>query len=678
MSGELIPIQVLAGVEPNTDKPEATTQHFTFADKIRFVGGLPEKIGGWASLDLDEQETITGTARSIFSYNLNSYNRYLIGTNSNLYDLVGTDLTNISPLKTVAVAAANSLATYYGTLANNPIATTLGSTTLTITDTAHKFQAGDTTNLSGSSAVNGVPAVEINADHYIRSVDTNSYTVIIATPASSAGSGGGASVVRTSGIITLTSASHGLSNGNRVGVVDAGDTGGILAAEINREFIIRNVTTNAFDFLTVGVATSSVSSAGGASTEYYPQIAGGFADTVVGSGYGLGLYGVGLYGVSKLASNQTSARLWSHARFGDFTVSTYNAQSDIYYWDAEITVAPIKVPNSPPANYVFVSDEIIVALGYDLAQTAANPNGISWSNQGSLTDWTTLQAGSDTIEGAGKWLSHLNVRGTNLLFTDTQTYTFRYIGGQFIWETKLLEAGIGLIGQNARVTASGVGYWMGIDNFYMWRGGNIEIIPSNTDQQSTILRYVFDDINFEQKDKIFAWYNSQFREIWWHYPSQSSNEPDRIARYNIDTQVWTMDSMDRTAGEYPSVLTPTPYLIDVDDIYLHENGVDADGVGMAWELKTNKIYGGTNTVEIAAFIPDMEGLTGDFNVNITTQLYPLSGIVSNTDYTVDNTKGRIAVEKNGRFWQFDITGDDLGQEVNFGQWYQEVKKGSPK
>jgi hypothetical protein len=679
MSGELVPIQIIAGVEPSTDKPEATTQHYTFADKIRFVGGYPEKIGGWAAITLDEQESLSGVSRSIFSYNYNSYNRYLIGSNTALFDLVGSNLTNITPLQTVSVAAANSLATYYGTLTNNPIATTNGSATITITDAAHKLQAGDTITLSGSSAVNGIPAININTTQFVRSVTTNSYTIIVGASATSNGSGGGASVVRATGIITLTKAAHGLLDGNRVKIASAANTGGILAAAINLESIIRNVTTNTFDIVTAGTATSSVSSAGGASTVYFPQIASGFADTITGAGYGLGLYGVGLYGVSKLAMNQTPARLWSHAKFGDFTLSAYNSQSDIYYWDAELTVAPVKVTNSPPCNYVFVSNEIIVALGYDSIAATQADNGISWADQGTLTNWTTGQAGSDAIEGAGRFLTHLNVRGTNLLFTDTQTYTFRYIGGQFIWETQLLEAGVGIISQNARVTASGVGYWMGINNFYMWSGGNVEIIPSNSGEESTILRYVFQNLNFAQKEKIYAWYNTEFREIWWHYPSLNSNEPDRVARYNIDTRTWVMDTAARTAAEYPSVLTQTPVLIGSDNnIYLHENGLNDNGSGMAWELKTNKMYGGTDTVQIAAFIPDMQGLTGDFNVNILTQDYPLNAIRSNTNYTVENDTGRIAVEKNGRFWQFDITGNDLDQNISFGQWYMEVKKGSPK
>lgn len=681
MSGELIPIQVLAGVESSSDMPEATTQHYTFSDKIRFVGGYPEKIGGWSAVSLDVGESLFGSCRSVYSYTLDSYNRYLIGSNSALFDLTGSNSTNITPVKTVSVSAANSLATYYGTLTNNPIATVNGSTTITITDAAHKFKAGDIVTLSGSSAVNGVPSGEINADLFVRSVSTNSYTAIISTPATSTGSGGGASVVRTSGIITLTKASHGLLDGYRVKISGAGNTGGILAANINLEFIIRGVTTNTFDVITTGKATSSVSSAGGASTVYFPQIDSGYADTITGLGYGLGLYGVGLYGVSKAALSQTPARLWSHARFGDLLLSAYNSQSDIYQWDGDISVAPTKVTSSPPCNYVFVSNEIVVALGYDAALSLANPNGISWSNQGSLTNWTTGQAGSDTIEGAGTFLTQMNVRGTNLLFTDNQTYTFRYIGGQFIWETLLLDAGIGIIGQNARVSALGIGYWMGVDNFYMWRGAGIEVVPSNSGNESTILRYVFDDLNYSQADKIYAWYNAKYREIWWHYPSQSSNEPNRIARYNVDTQVWSPDTLDRTAAEYPSVLTQNPVLIGVNNnVYLHENGVNDDGAGMAWQLKTNKVFGGTDTVQISAFIPDMQGLTGDFNVNVLTQNYPLGSQVSDTNYTVPDAsgRGRIAVEKNGRFVQMDITGNDLDQRVSFGQWYMEVKKGSPK
>ena len=101
---EFVPINVTEGVEPSTDKPSATTQHYTFTKGIRFVDGFPEKIGGWEFVDFDNSNTIDGVSRTVFSYVLDSLDRYIIGTNTRLYDLFGTRLTNITPLKTTSLS----------------------------------------------------------------------------------------------------------------------------------------------------------------------------------------------------------------------------------------------------------------------------------------------------------------------------------------------------------------------------------------------------------------------------------------------------------------------------------------------------------------------------------------------------------------------------------------------
>lgn len=680
MPKTLQPIQIIAGVEPVSDRTSSTTQHYTDAKGIRFVGGYPEKVGGWAALTFNNSEVINGKTRSIFSYKLNDLTRYLMGTSSRLYDVFGSELTNITPLKAATIAVANSLDTYHATLGNDPIDTVLNSTTITINDTAHKFRAGDIVTLSGSAAVNGIPAIDINADQFIRSVSTNSYTIIVSTSATSTGSGGGASVVRASGYITLNSTSHDLIDGDRVKIAGATATGGILAVEINLEFEIRNVVTNAFDAYTQGSSTSSVSSGGGAGTVYQEPIDSGSEDTLSGQGYGMGLYGVGLYGVSKVSSgSSTLPRRWSHDRFGDLTLSCAGDGTGVYKWDGNILNAPSLVANAPTeVNYIFVSNNIAVALGYDTGAAAAKENGLSWSDQGGLTNWTTGQSGSDAIEGAGRFISHASARGENLLFTESQTYTFRYIGGQLIWQTSLLDQGIGLIAQNARISASGIVFWMGQNNFYMWRGGSVEVIRSNSSTESTILNYVFNDINFGQKEKIFSWYNSEHREVEWRYPSANSNEPDRIARLNIDTYVWTYDELTRTAAEYPSVLSQTPYMSDENSvIYLHENGLNDNGAGMEWLLSSPYLFSGTNTTQIAAFIPD-QTLTGNVNVDLSTKLYPQSPDILTKSYTMTNTSARIATEQNGRYLKLDLSGSDLDQEFRIGQWFYEIKGSSPK
>lgn len=85
------------------------------------------------------------------------------------------------------------------TLTTDPVATTNTSNTLTITDTGgHGAGPGDTVTLSGSSAVNGVPADEINTSHTILTTPTNTtFTIQVSTSATSTGVGGGSSVVAT-------------------------------------------------------------------------------------------------------------------------------------------------------------------------------------------------------------------------------------------------------------------------------------------------------------------------------------------------------------------------------------------------------------------------------------------------------------------------------------------------
>ena len=85
---------------------------------------------------------------------------------------------------------------YGGTLGNNPIATTNGSGVITISHTAHGRSTGMKFRFSGSSAVNGINANQINDITFpITVLGADSYTVITAGTATSTGSGGGASVV---------------------------------------------------------------------------------------------------------------------------------------------------------------------------------------------------------------------------------------------------------------------------------------------------------------------------------------------------------------------------------------------------------------------------------------------------------------------------------------------------
>jgi hypothetical protein len=672
-------IQILPGVMPSTDATPSDIPCWASAFHVRFdpSTGRIRKLGGWETVTFDYDATITGTIRTIYSATINNKVYTVLGTNSYLYSLIGSQLTNITPLETTPVAVANSLATHYGTLGNNPIGTTNGSAFITVTDAdAARYKVNDNYTLSGASTTNGVPNTELNAEHVIRSIGSGTVTFLVATSATSTGSGGGASVVRSDGLIRVTSATHGMVDGQRVDISGAASTGGILNTEINQEFIIRNVAPNTFDVMTIGTSTSSVSGGGGAATEYYPQLAAGNLDQGLGQGYGVGLYGVGLYGTALTStSGETYPRIWFMDRFGDDIVMTPGNQEGAYTWDGSTATAPTLIANAPTAiNYLFVSDNILVTFG-----AGAVENKIFASDQGDYTNWTSTAANQvfeDNIEGAGRLLSHVPVDGYNLIFTEQQTYTFKYIGLPNIWQTLLLDSAIGIIAPMARISVNGIAYWMGQENFYMFRGGKIEIIPSNFTAQSSILRYVFDDLNYSQRFKIFAWYNEKFDEVWWHYPSSESNECDRIARFSRRLGCWVPDLMDRTAAEYPSQNLSSPRLANVSTLYIHESGSDDDDAAMAFSATTKKYITGKDTANQVQIVPDST-MSGTITLEVRSYNYPQSQTAMNDQsYSITGTTERVPVQLNGRYYDYTFSGEEMGQEFLMGRWFEESQKGA--
>lgn len=680
--GVYSPIEIVPGVQPSTDATEAATPHYVYADKIRFNGGIPEKIGGWSSISFDYSATINGTARSLFSEMINGTLYNVIGSNTRLYSLIGSRLTNITPFVSTPTAAANSLASKYVTLGSNPLAAVDGSPVVTVTYAgASGLQAGDTIYLSGATGFAGILAGALNGDAIVRSVGSGTFTINVGTNATSTASGGGGSVVFSSGMITLTSVAHGLVNGDRVKIESAATFAGITDTDINKEFIIRNVTTDAFDFVTNGNASSSVSSGGGASTQYYEPMPIGLVDETNVVGYGAGLYGIGLYGTA-LQSTTARAypRIWFMDRFGDSIIMTAGNQTGVYVWGGSNNTAPILVANAPTEiNYAFISNNILVTFGAEDSGSSVE-NRIFASDIDDITNWTSSlvnQVYDDDIEGIGRLISHAPVQGSNLIFTEHETLTFRYLGGTAVWEVTTIDESIGIIAPMARVSVKGAAFWMGQENFYMYRGGSVEVIPANNGGiECSCLRYVFDDLNFGQKSKIFAWYNKRYNEVWFHYPTANSMEPNRVVVVNLLDFTWTVHVLTRTAAESPNIKTKNPRLVNVGSLYQHEFGNDADGSALPWTLRSPKRFYERPTININAVIPDSVQ-SGTINFEAKGYLFPQSvtpTVVSSLSVT--STTEFIPVSTSGRFYQYTWSGSTLGQPWTMGRWYEEIQKGA--
>ena len=300
------PMDISVGVQPTTERTSLSSQHYAFADKIRFENGIPKKIGGWERITFDFDETIQGTVRSLFTDVINGQSYSILGSNEKLYSLIGTRLDNITPLVTTATLAPNSIGTDYDTLGSDPMTAVSGSPEVTVSDpNTDNYEAGDIIYINGATAFAGLDVGDLNGDFIIRSIDydNDTYTINVGVNATSSASGGGVAVDRASGLVIVDQVAHGLLNGDRMGMTNSTDVGGLLAAEINIEAIVRNATANQFMYMTIGEATSSVTGGGGASVEYFEEIPDGLVDETNVIGYGAGLYGVGLYGTALVSSS---------------------------------------------------------------------------------------------------------------------------------------------------------------------------------------------------------------------------------------------------------------------------------------------------------------------------------------------------------------------------------------
>lgn len=759
----LQPITLTPGCQPSTDRTNFSTQLSTFSDKIRWYQGFPQKLGGWVSQAFNLGATISGVARRFISAYLSNETTLIsvLGTNSNLYSLSGSTLTNITPLNwtncstvsisnastsamivggnptgilsgqylvgagivsgttcsisgnnltlSIAATATNSmavisfcsptvigakLATDYRTLGTNPAAFVSGSPIVTITDAdVLQYIGGDDVTLRGfTGTIQGITAANLNGVREVHTINSGSYTIIAGGNATGTGSGGGSSVGVASGLMTVTATAHGQTTGQRTALLGATSAGGITAAQINVEFIVRNAATNTFQVMTGGVATSSVSSSGGALTAYQTQIAAGPVNENAAQGYGAGYYGIGLYGTA-LQSNsaRTPARVWAIDRYEATFMMTPGTQSFVYTWNGSTANAPTVLANAPQSvNFVFCSYDSVVTLG-----ALGVGNQIFSSDVGNPTTWIASQQNQvfqDIVTGAGPFTCNLSASTSEVLLTDSRCYTFTYVGlasgTGLVWNIKLLDDSIGIIGINAGCVVNGIAYWMGLKNFYMWAGGNISIIPSSTQNVSTINNYVFNNLTSSQRSKIHCWNNEQYNEIWWHYPSAGATECDRVARLNVNDLTWVPDTFDRSCAQSPDILTPQPQLISSGGVlYNHEQGTDADGEGMPFTLTGNLLggagnwlnptykQGGKSTTLVEAIVPDSVQ-TGDVTLTIVSKLYPQSANSTFSEsFVITPTTEIVALTSCGRFRQYTVSGNALGQSWICGVWQEQVQIG---
>ena len=169
-------------------------------------------------------------------------------------------------------------------------------------------------------------------------------------------------------------------------------------------------------------------------------------------------------------------------------------------------------------------DRHVIAFGCDPENDPGvqDPLVIRFSSQESLTDWETRPdntAGELRLGSGSEIVTAVETRQQVLVFTDESLYAMQYLGPPFTFGINLVSENITTMGPLSAVAIEDNVFWMGLNEFYVY-GGTVQRLPC------TVRDFVFDDFNTLQREKVVAATNTAFSEIWWFYPSASSENND--------------------------------------------------------------------------------------------------------------------------------------------------------
>ena len=488
-------------------------------DKVRFRAGFPEKIGGWAKKTPNSH---LGVTRALHPWQTISLANYMgVGTNVKYYILYGGAYYDVTPLR--ATTSAGDVT----------FAATDGSSIITVTETAHGAIVGDFVTFSGAATLGGLVTAEVLNQEY------------------------------------------------QVETVPSANTFTIIAREVNP---VSRITVNGIYTPVAVTANSSDSGNGGGSTVGAYQLNIGLNTSITGDGWNAGTWGRGTWNSATTPTVESVLRLWTHDNFGeDIIINIHNG--GLYYYDSSggltnraIVLSLVTGAVSPPsvATKVLVSDVDlhVIAFGCDSEDDPGtqDPLLIRFSDQRNALDWKATvdnTAGDLKISSGSKIITAIETKREILVFTDTSIYSMQFVGPPDTFGITIVSEGISIRSPNSAVAIEDNVFWMGNNEFYVYNGA-VQKVPC------TLRDFVFSDFNTLQSEKVFAGVNSSFSEVWWFYPSSSSNEIDKYVIYNYQQQIWYYGSLNRTAwldrgvNELPTAASTDYYL------YNHETG-DDDG-----------------------------------------------------------------------------------------------------
>ena len=552
-------------------------------DKVRFRFGFPEKIGGWVR---NSNNSFLGTCRALHPWVALDGTQYVgVGTHLKYYILEGGGFYDITPIRVTTAAGDVTFTAGADTLDGAIVSTDVSIVLTSVTD----FPTAGLITI-GSEEIT------------YAAISSNTLTGCLRGQNGTTAANHADNVAVTCATIIVTDPAHGALDNDFVTYTDAASLGGVItAAVLNQEYQITTIidvnnylinartvstipsitTTNGLEPTPVFANTSDSNDGGTACVGAY-QLNTGLDTTITGNGWSAGSWSRGTWNSSAdLSVDGQTLRIWSHDNFGEDLLINPRDEG-VYYWDKTngtetraVTLASLSNSQATPtsAKIVLVSDKDrhVVAFGCNSeGSVTQDPLLIRFSSQGAPSDWSaqaTNTAGDLSIGSGSEIIAAIETKQQILVFTDVSLHAMQFLGPPFTFGINVVSENITIAGPLSAINVEDTVYWMGRNEFYAY-AGQVQRLPC------TVRDYVFNDINGSQLEKITAGSNTAFGEIWWFYPSSTSQENDRYVSYNYMENVWSYGLLARTAW-LDRGITSQPLVASTDHyLYSHETGFD--------------------------------------------------------------------------------------------------------
>ncbi len=434
--------------------------------------------------------------------------------------------------------------------------------------------------------------------------------------------------------------------------------------------VISVESANVFTISVTDAANATGSDVGSATFKYY--IPTGYSVAAAGLGYGAAKYQATVCASQTRAWNQPASAgssgivfditQWSLDNWGDDVVANRRG-GNIFYYDSDASTTPTRatsITTSPVSvNSIVVSpnDRHLIALGVNSYSATATVSGVfdpmlvRWSDQDNRSNWVpslNTTAGEVVLTDGTKIVGGLRAKNAINIWTDNALWLMEYAGPPFTFRFTQAGTNCGMVGPHAGIDFNGVSYWMGFGNFYRFTG-QVETLGA------TVRRYIFDDINRDYYDKVYAGINSEFNEIIWLYASGSNTECNKYVIYNPVDDYWVYGEMIFTTFTDKEVFgntITTGVTAAGNNIYNNEPKDVFTGNGETLisfiESGDFDIADGNDIMFMDKVIPDYALSGGEIKMKFTTKQYPESSEAITKEFKITEATQKVDFRIRGR------------------------------